>query len=421
MKIGGISEEDKQRLEQLESSMNIVANENGLQKLASQLSTKISERYDIESEQSETQQDEQNSIKDRLEAYRGASDAEVQALKIGKISKAKRCQKRANMLIQQLEKDDIQRAVEYKRGVLAGLNVSLDISTEKVQVWLNRFKGCWREEDFNKRKTITQEITNITQTKTEEKSTKELFAKAKELTQKGVHTYILTGSYAYPSNTLTRSMEDDIVFIDSILGVKLALSDHRSSHVTEEELTRLASKIRTASLIAGKQANLTIHMGDEKQALDLVFNILEKADIPVSLFQPTHCTRNPHLFEEAKRFTDMGGTIDITCDGNGKTLSYIQQIKNTEKVTISSDAQGSWSTYNEDGSVKEIGITPISNLKKEFIYLKNELGYENALPFFTKNVANVLGFKHTGEVKEGFDCDLVIWKEDQIQKVITKK
>lgn len=216
-------------------------------------------------------------------------------------------------------------------------------------------------------------------------------------------------------------MEDDIVFIDCILGVKLALSDHRSSHVTEEELTRLASKIRTASLIAGKQANLTIHMGDEKQALDLVFNILEKADIPVSLFQPTHCTRNPHLFEEAKRFTDMGGTIDITCDGNGKTMSYIQQIKNTEKVTISSDAQGSWSTYNEDGSVKEIGITPISNLKKEFIYLKNELGYENALPFFTKNVANVLGFKHTGQVKEGFDCDLVIWKEDQIQKVITKK
>ena len=176
LKIGGISEEDKQRLEQLESSMNIVANENGLQKLASQLSTKISERYDIESEQSETQQDEQNSIKDRLEAYRGAIDAEVQALKIGKISKAKRCQKRANMLMQQIESDDIQRAIEYKRGILAGLNVSLDISTEKVQLWLNRFKGCWKEEDFNKRKTITQEITNITQTKTEEKSTKELFA-----------------------------------------------------------------------------------------------------------------------------------------------------------------------------------------------------------------------------------------------------
>lgn len=132
------------------------------------------------------------------------------------------------------------------------------------------------------------------------RSTKELFAKAKELTQKGVHTYILTGSYAYPSNTLTSSVEDDIVFIDSILGVKLALSDHRSSHITEDELIHLASRIRTASLIAGKQANLTIHMGDEKQALELVFKAIEKADIPISLFQPTHCSRNPHLFEEAK-------------------------------------------------------------------------------------------------------------------------
>ena len=211
------------------------------------------------------------------------------------------------------------------------------------------------------------------------------------------------------------------MFIDSILGVKLALSDHRSSHITEDELIHLASRIRTASLIAGKQANLTIHMGDEKQALELVFKAIEKADIPVSLFQPTHCSRNPHLFEQAKRFTEMGGTIDLTCDGIGKTLNYIQQIENTEKVTISSDAQGSWSTYNEDGSVKEIGITPISNLKNEFIYLKNKLGYEKALPFFTRNVANVLGLKYTGQIKEGFDCDLVIWKENQIQKVIVKK
>ena len=64
------------------------------------------------------------------------------------------------------------------------------------------------------------------------------------------------------------------------------------------------------------------------------------------------------------------------------------------------------STYNEDGSIKEIGITPVSNLKKEFISLKNALGYEKALPFFTQNVAQVLGLKNTGVIKEGIDCDL---------------
>lgn len=253
------------------------------------------------------------------------------------------------------------------------------------------------------------------------RNVKELFAKAKELTQKGVHTYILTGSYAYPSTTLTNTIEDDLVFIDSILGVKLALSDHRSSHITQDELIHLASKIRTASLIAGKQPNLTIHMGDEKKALMPVFDALKNADLPISLFQPTHVTRNPYLFEQAKRFAEMGGTIDITCNGDGQTLQYIQQITDTSKITISSDAQGSWSTYNEDGSVKEIGITPISNLKNEFIYLKNELGYEKALPFFTDNVANVLGLKTKGRIQEHFDCDLVIWRKDHILKVFTSK
>ena len=241
------------------------------------------------------------------------------------------------------------------------------------------------------------------------------------MTQKGVHTYILTGSYTYPTYTLTDSVEDDIVFIDSILGVKLALSDHRSSHITDDELVRLASQIRTASLIAGKQANLTLHMGDEKQGLTPVFHALERADIPVSLFQPTHCSRNPHLFKDALKFAEMGGTVDLTCEGDGKTLEFIKQFKDTSKVTISSDAQGSWSTYNEDGSIKEIGITPVSNLKKEFISLKNALGYEKALPFFTQNVAQVLGLKNTGVIKEGFDCDLVIWKDDEIKHTITKK
>ena len=252
------------------------------------------------------------------------------------------------------------------------------------------------------------------------RNVKELFAKAKELTQKGIHTYILTGSYAYPSTTLTNTIEDDLIFIDTILGVKLALRDHRSSHVTQDEFIRLASKIRTASLIAGKQPNLTIHMGDEKNALTPIFDALKKVDVPISLFQPTHVTRNPYLFEQAKRFAEMGGTIDITCNGDGHTLKYLQQIQDTSKVTISSDAQGSWSTYNEDGSVKEIGITPISNLKNEFIHLKNELGYEKTLPFFTTNVADVLGLKSKGQIKEKMDCDLIIWKNNEIQQVITK-
>lgn len=253
------------------------------------------------------------------------------------------------------------------------------------------------------------------------RSVKELFAKAKELSAKGAHTYILTGSYALHTDSLTQSIEDDIVFIDSIIGVKLALSDHRSSHVTKEELVRLASQIRTSSMIGGKPGNLTLHMGDGKDGMRYIFEILEEYDIPTSLFQPTHVTRNPSLFEGAKYFAEHGGTIDMTCSGNGKTMDYINQIQCKEKITISSDAQGSWSTYHEDGSIDQIGITPISNLKNEFIHLKNAWGYEKALPYFTSHVADVLGFVSKGEIKVGKDCDLVLWQNDDIKKVISSK
>ena len=253
------------------------------------------------------------------------------------------------------------------------------------------------------------------------RNVKELFAKAKELSEKGVHTYILTGSYALNTDSLTKSLEDDLVFVDSIIGVKLALSDHRSSHVSKDELVRLASRIRTASMIAGKCPILTIHMGDDKDGMRLIFEILDEYDIPKSLFQPTHVTRNLHLFENAKYFAEHGGTIDMTCNGSGQTIDYINQIRRKDKITISSDAQGSWSTYHEDGSINQIGITPISNLKKEFIHLKNAWGYEKALPYFTSNVADVLGLCSKGKIEVGKDCDLVIWQNDKIKKVISSK
>ena len=89
----------------------------------------------------------------------------------------------------------------------------------------------------------------------------------------------------------------------------------------------MASRIRTASLIAGKQANLTIHMGDEKQALELVFNILEKADIPISLFQPTHCTRIPHLFEQAIKFTHLVYSFDPNLPLNRELVDLPNKCK----------------------------------------------------------------------------------------------
>ena len=73
-----------------------------------------------------------------------------------------------------------------------------------------------------------------------------LLAKAKALKEEGISCLIVSGSYQYPPITITDDIKKDIMFIDEVVGCKLALSDHRSSHVRTKELKRLASDIRVA-------------------------------------------------------------------------------------------------------------------------------------------------------------------------------
>ena len=59
-------------------------------------------------------------------------------------------------------------------------------------------------------------------------------------------------------------------------------------------------------------------MGDEKQGLSPVsFMQQERADIPVS-YSNLHTSRNSHLFKDAPKAVEMGGTVDLTCEGDGK-------------------------------------------------------------------------------------------------------
>ncbi len=85
------------------------------------------------------------------------------------------------------------------------------------------------------------------------RSVENLLAKTKALNQEGITAYCLTGSYEYPTVTLTGSIKKDIAFIGGeILGVKVAISDHRSSQMSKDELIRLVSEVRLGALLGGK-------------------------------------------------------------------------------------------------------------------------------------------------------------------------
>ncbi|WP_409228197.1 beta-aspartyl-peptidase [Gudongella sp. SC589] len=248
-----------------------------------------------------------------------------------------------------------------------------------------------------------------------------LVAKAKALNEEGITSYALTGSYGYPSVTLTDSVKKDITYINEIIGVKIAISDHRAPSTSKEELARLASDARVAGMLSGKAGVVVTHMGEGKGRLKAIREVLETWDLPMKTFIPTHVNRNDELLKEALDYARQGGTIDLTCgiyDERTPGKVVAEALKNgvpAENITISSDGYGSWSKYDEKGNLLKIGVSSVSSLYNELTGTVKAglLSLEAALPFFTTNVARALGLeKSKGRVARDMDADLLILDGD---------
>lgn len=257
-----------------------------------------------------------------------------------------------------------------------------------------------------------------------------LLAKAKSLKEEGVSAYICTGSYGYPTITLTGSVKKDIVFVDEIIGAKLALSDHRVADIGFQDLSRLVANVRVAGMLSGKAGILTVHMGDGEGGLGLINDLVKKTELPITSIRPTHVNRREGLLVEAFEFAKEGGIIDFTCGIEGK-LAPARLIQRAEElgvplnnITFSSDGYGSWSKYDKGGNLVEIGISPVDSLYNEVkkLVLEFNLDLEKALQFVTSNVSRALKiYPQKGVIKEGADADLLVINKDMdIDRVIAR-
>ena len=255
------------------------------------------------------------------------------------------------------------------------------------------------------------------------RSTENLVAKAKALKEEGISAYCCCGAYGHPCPTITGSISRDIMFVDEIIGLKLAVSDHRAPNITVDELIRLGSDVRTAGMLSGKAGFVCLHMGGDDRALSPVFEALERTSIPVKTFQPTHVGRAKKLQEDAFKLAKMGGTIDFTC---GQFEEKIKELAASlraakeagvpmDKVTISSDGQGSWSNYDAAGNLTEMGVSSVDTMYRQVVYqVQNEnMSLEEALSLGTRNVAKALEvYPKKGAVHEGSDADVLVLNGD---------
>jgi beta-aspartyl-dipeptidase (metallo-type) len=248
----------------------------------------------------------------------------------------------------------------------------------------------------------------------------DLVARTLGLREEGLSAWCYTGNYQCPPQTLTGSVRGDIVFVDPILGVgELAISDHRSSQPTLDELLRVAADCHVAGLTSGKAGHVHLHLGDGRRGLELVRRALATSELPARVFQPTHINRNRRLFEEAVALAvEHALPIDVTAfpadDDSWDAAEAILRCLATSgfpahRLTCSSDGAGCLPVFDDDGRLVEMDIgRPESLLGTLRELLARGEPLARVLPIFTRNVAEQLRLHGKGQLQVGADADLVV-------------
>jgi beta-aspartyl-dipeptidase (metallo-type) len=252
------------------------------------------------------------------------------------------------------------------------------------------------------------------------RDTRSLLAQTRGLREEGLGAWCHTGGYHVPPVTLTGSVRDDIVYLDPVIGIgELALSDHRSSQPTRDELLRIASDAHVAGMISGKAGIVHLHLGDGERGLDLVRQALRLSELPARVFNPTHVNRRKALFEEAIELAREGSTVDITAfpvaededawAADVALLKYLESGAPANRVTVSSDGGGCLPVFNDVGEMLHMDIgRPMSLIETLQTLLDGGSALAQVLPAFTSNVADILRLHDRGRIRDGDAADLIV-------------
>lgn len=264
-----------------------------------------------------------------------------------------------------------------------------------------------------------------------------LLAKAKSLEEEGLSTFLYSGSYGLPLRTLFGSLEEDLLFIDKVIGAgEVAISDHRSGQPTFEELAQLAGTARRGGMLSGKAGVVNLHLGDGVRGLEFLRRILEETEIPATQFLPTHINRNPHLFEEGIAYAKAGGFVDFTTstvqayldDGEVPCGVALRRMLaagvDPGHITFTSDGQGSLPDFDANGRLRGISVGRVTTLfaAVRAAVLEEQVPLETALRVITSNPARILKLGSKGRLAQDLDADLVLLdpKDLGIHTVIAK-
>ncbi|MEW4922204.1 beta-aspartyl-peptidase [Algibacter sp. 2305UL17-15] len=247
-----------------------------------------------------------------------------------------------------------------------------------------------------------------------------LYSKVKTLDQEGISAYMLCGYYGIDTVTITESIQGDMIFIDKVIGCKIAISDIRSSYPTAQELVRKLRDVMVGGMIGHKKGILHVHLGNLETKMDVLFELVNEYKFPIKHISPTHVGRTKALFDQAIAFAKLGGIIDITTGASQYTpphksvLYALEEGVNMDNMTFSSDGHAGLTKFDENKNPIGVRKAPIDKNLEEVVLLIKEGGVSisEALKLVTTNPARNLGLNHKGKIEVGYDADLCCFNEN---------
>lgn len=251
----------------------------------------------------------------------------------------------------------------------------------------------------------------------------DLIAKARALCEEGISAYCYTGSYQLPARTITGSITDDILLIDTMIGIgEVAIADHRGSQPTARELAKVAADARVGGMLSGKGGVVSIHTGDGSDQLTLLHEVINTTNIPASQFYPTHINRSQSLLEAGQRWCEAGGIIDVTTSTNEQFIEEgeipaaqaiawcLAQGISASQLTMSSDGNASLPVFDADGELIGLEVGRVRSLFDAWQTLAKTEGVllHDAIAVVTSSPASVLKLKNKGKLAAGSDADIVL-------------
>lgn len=258
------------------------------------------------------------------------------------------------------------------------------------------------------------------------RSVESVLMRAKGLSNEGITAYIYTGSYQVPTTTITGDVARDLSLIQEVVGVgEVAISDHRSSVPSLNELIRIAAQARVGGMLGGKAGIVNLHMGDAQNPFQPIHDVISNSQLAYRQFLPTHCNRNFWIFEDALVYGKKG-YVDITtssypyyADEEVKPSTALRKLLEAgvpqEHITFTSDAGGSLPGFDPiTGELTSmLTATPHSNLREMAdAVLQEGIPLEQALLPLTLNPARILKLAHKGRIEVGGDADMLLLDPD---------